>query len=418
MIMYEDVRAVYKAGLCMGCGSCEGVCPAGAVQLKLDLRQGMYVPTVADQRCMSCGLCVAICPGLGAQINSLASEFLDGAVKDSRVGVHHSCYIGYSGNDVVRQNASSGGLITSLLIYCFQNKLIDGALVLGMSKDNPLNTRPFIAKTIEDVLSAYGSKYCPSPSNAALKDILSQSGRFAVVGLPCHIHALRKLEHLKPFLDTKVVLVLGLFCANNNTYLGTEYFLRNNHISTQNVAKIDYRGEGWPGKIVVTLKNGIRRVIPRGTTEPKWYRRALFSSAFHYDFMVPRCLLCPDQTCQLADIAFGDPWLPQYLATEKIGQSLVIARNRRGLDLLHEAMEAGADHGRIDFSGTCTPGSELFFQGKCGRSRLLAQSVGLATPIYDAPEVSKGDILPQLRYLPSYDIPLIVVYGGPLHSYP
>ena len=45
-------------------------------------------------------------------------------------------------------------------------------------------------------VSATKSKYCPVPANVRIKKILRRNGKFAVVGLPCHIHGVRKAEML------------------------------------------------------------------------------------------------------------------------------------------------------------------------------------------------------------------------------
>ena len=51
-----NVQHVYDEGLCMQCGACEGVCPAGSVSLTWDLRVG-YRLAVDAQTCTDCGRC-------------------------------------------------------------------------------------------------------------------------------------------------------------------------------------------------------------------------------------------------------------------------------------------------------------------------------------------------------------------------
>jgi len=53
-------------------------------------------------------------------------------------------------------------------------------------------------------------------------------------------------------------------------------------------------------------------------------------------FRMSRCALCADHTAELADVSFGDAWLPEY-AEDKLGRSLVIARSAQGLHLLQSA---------------------------------------------------------------------------------
>jgi len=120
------------------------------------------------------------------------------------LGTFHACYVGHASDHDIRYNSASGGLATSLLIYALEKKVIDGALVLGMSESNPLETKPFIATNASEVVSANGSKYCPSASNTELHRILCEGGSFAVVGLPCHIHK----EYVPTASDCRLLLWL------------------------------------------------------------------------------------------------------------------------------------------------------------------------------------------------------------------
>lgn len=340
--MTYNIAAVWKKGLCTGCGTCASACPKGAVRVERDRRKGVYFPTIDQRLCSQCGYCLQVCPGESVDFQHLAAEFLDGQSRDELIGIFNALYIGHASSYEIRYNASSGGLVTSLLIYALERKMIDAALVLTMSDSNPLETEPRIATTPDEIISASGSKYCPSATNVKLRELLVTPGRYAVVGLPCHVHAIRKWQSINPDLRQRIPFVFGLFCANTNTYLATEYFLKYHRIDPPLVSGIRYRSEGWPGKIRVTLKDGTVRIIPRATTETKWWRKAVFASAFHYDFIHPRCLLCPDQTAELADISFGDPWLPEYKRVERAGKSLIIVRTKIGSELVAAALRDGA----------------------------------------------------------------------------
>ena len=123
-----------------------------------------------------------------------------------------------------------------------------------MSEVNPLEPCPFIATTKEQILAASKSKYCPVPANLALRKILESKNndRFAVVGLPCHIHGIRKAEIVNKALREKVVLHIGIVCEGGTfNFLGTEYRLKTMGITKRDVRKIDYRGKGWPGDVPI-----------------------------------------------------------------------------------------------------------------------------------------------------------------------
>jgi len=254
---------------------------------------------------------------------------------DPILGNYCRCYIGHSNSDEIRLNSSSGGIVTQLLVFALEKGLIDGALVARMRKDIPSKPEPFIAKTKEEIVSASKSKYCPVAINEAIKHILKEDGRFAVVGLPCHIHGIRKAEKNVKELNEKIVLHIGLMCSHTVNFFGTQFLLRKLDIEHEQIAEIAYRGQGWPGSMLIKLKNHSSFSIPYvGGWNTYW---PVFSCFF---FTPMRCLMCPDETNELADISLGDAWLPE-MKNEKLGESVIIVRTIKGEDVLNFAYSTG-----------------------------------------------------------------------------
>jgi coenzyme F420 hydrogenase subunit beta len=337
----KNVQQVKETGLCMGCGSCEAVCPIeGAINVLLDEKKGVFFPTIDSNLCINCKQCLLACPGYEVDFNKLENEFIQSSSFEKIIGHYNNLYFGFANDYETRFSGASGGIASALLIYALENGIIDGALVLGFEEEDGLKTKPFIAKSRDEVLAANGSKYITSAINKGVREILNSNGRFAVVGLPCDIQAIRKMEMHNTKLREKIVFCIGLFCANSNTIFGTEYFLRQNGINPAEVNKIKYRAGGWPGQIMVKLKNGEECFFKRGTTETNRQKRLLFSSAFHYDFMIPRCFLCPDHSAELSDISLADPWLQEMKQSEKIGKSMIISRNKIGDSIIIGALHA------------------------------------------------------------------------------
>lgn len=285
-----------------------------------DNSKGIYVPYISMEKCSLCGLCFKVCPG----------HFVDFKKEQTcLMGETPSYYLGHAIDHNVRYNSSSGGIVTALLLHALEKGIIDGVLVTKMSKDNPLEPESFIARTKEDIISASKSKYCPVPANIVLKEILEEEGKFAVVGLPCHIHGIRKAERFDKRLKDKIILHLSLFCGHNDTFLQTDFFLQKIGVKKQNVAKIDYRGDGWPGMITVLLKNG--SIIKTHFSDYMGPHSLWF-------FAIRRCKFCFDMTGELSDISSGDAWLPSVRAQDTIGTSIVISRTRIGERIIQEAI--------------------------------------------------------------------------------
>ena len=218
-----------------------------------------------------------------------------------------------------------------MLIFALEEGLIDGAVVTKMSEANPLEPEVFIARTKEEIVSAAKSKYCPVPANVALKEILDaeEGEKFAVVGLPCHIHGIRKAEQINKKLREKISLHVGIFCNHTPNFLGTERLLDKLKIKREDVKKLDYRGEGWPGKLLIELKTGSKKTIPSS-----YFSNIVFGLSF---FTPIRCTLCSELTCELSDISLGDAWLPE-LKNDKIGTSVIISRTNIGEKVIHSAV--------------------------------------------------------------------------------
>lgn len=329
--MYKTINSVVEDDLCTGCGTCVSVCPRKAVTIEIDKEKGLYIPKVISDLCSDCGICFEVCPGHEVDFHNLNLEIFNKDSNDIFIGNYLNCYIGYSNDYNIRYNSASGGLITAILIYALREKIIDGVLVTRMKKNNPLEPEPFIARTIDEVIEAAKSKYCPVAANIALKDIIEakEGEKFWVVGLPCHIHGIRKAQKLNSKLRDRITLCLGIVCNHAPTFRATDFMLKKYGVKKQDVHRLNYRGEGWPGGFRLNLKNGIE--ISSISNE---YWAAGFGAYFYSN----RCTVCCDQTCELSDISFADAWLPE-LKEDHIGTSICVTRNHFAEKILQDMVE-------------------------------------------------------------------------------
>ncbi|MGB8217138.1 MAG: Coenzyme F420 hydrogenase/dehydrogenase, beta subunit C-terminal domain [Candidatus Methanoperedens sp.] len=328
----KTIEDVVENGLCTCCGTCVGICPKNAIMMEKSNSGASYYPRLDVEKCNNCGLCFRVCPGHSVDFKALNLEIFGNEPEDVLIGNYHGCYLGHATDSNLRYNAASGGVVTALLLFALEEGIIDGALVTKMSDENPLEPQPFIARTKEEIISAYKSKYCPVPANVALREIIKEEGRFAIVGLPCHIHGVRKAEAVNKKLKEKIVLHIGIFCSHTDTFWQTEFLLNKFGLKKENVAKIDYRGEGWPGSMSILLKDGRKVSVP--------YSEATSLHGLWLHALL-RCAFCCDLTAELADVSCGDAWLPEIIANEKMGKSIVIPRTNIGEELCMEAAHNG-----------------------------------------------------------------------------
>jgi coenzyme F420 hydrogenase subunit beta len=328
----ELENGIIQRGLCTVCGTCAGVCPAGAIDwVELD---GELQPQLTGT-CTSCGICTAACPGADVDLPAL-ERFVFGRERPELIpdlGFYREARVAWSTDLSIRKQGASGGLVTSLLIYALEQGLIDCALLAGFRRDQPCRTEARLATGKEDILASAQSKYACVPVNTLLTRAVSKGyRRLAVVGLPCQIHGLRKLQMLgePPLLVKSVVLMVGLFCASQFYYEGTRHLLVE-HLGLKaqdEIAAMSYRGGDWPGHLLVELKDGRRLTLDRHR-----YMYHHLMPAYKRD----RCEMCVDWAAELADLSVGDYWDPQARTGETAGSSSCLVRTAAG-----EAILAGA----------------------------------------------------------------------------
>lgn len=367
--MKKNIQDVVRYNLCTGCGTCFSLCPGEAIELKIDKRTGTYVPLIDATRCNFCGLCFDSCPGHGVDLEGLNRTLFGKPPEDWRLGNVKEIYLGYSRDYAIRYSAASGGLVTSLILAALENNTINGALVTGMKTRTPWEPNPFIARTPEEVLASARSKYCPVPLNKGLREIMKTDGRYAVVGLPCHIHGLRKAQEKNKVLRQRIVFAIGLFCGSGRSFKALEFMLSRLNLTLEQVSDIQYRGDGWPGKLRIATTDG--RTI---TAHLRDYYPLLCYHDPH------RCSLCPDKFAELADISCGDAWLSSISKKNEPGMSIVVARTDRADRFLH-----GLSPGRVVLRDlSCEEFlRETEYEGKkrtIGARRLLCLATGKRVP--------------------------------------
>jgi len=334
----KTVENVPASGLCTGCGTCAGICSVGAIEMRLDDGGNEIRPCVRADECTGCGQCLEVCPGTDVNFEQLNQDTFGAQPKDPLIGVVRATWVAHSTDEALRWRASSGGAATELCAFALDEKLIDGAVVVHTSADSPLRPVPVIATSRDELVAASGSKYCPVPVNSVLGRLRSRGGRYAILGVSCHVHGVRKAVYRDESLRKVVAYAFGLACGRLCGFFATEYYLQRRGIRLEDVAELRYRGEGWPGKISVTLKDGSSRVFPRRYSARQFWQAARQNAAFGFQHFQPwRCLACCDRSAELADVSFSDPYLPRFMRTERTGRTLVVARSERGQKLVEAA---------------------------------------------------------------------------------
>lgn len=89
---------------------------------------GYLIANINYDRCTYCGMCYEIRPSNPTN-NPLTKD------NDIFHGKYSSGYIGHASDANIRQKSQSGGVVTALLCYLLEQKLIEGAVVNNFNKN-------------------------------------------------------------------------------------------------------------------------------------------------------------------------------------------------------------------------------------------------------------------------------------------
>jgi coenzyme F420 hydrogenase subunit beta len=151
---------------------------------------------------------------------------------------------------------------------------------------------------------------------------MKEPGRYALVGLPCHIQGFRLARERNKVLRERIVFTIGLFCGWSSKPRATEIEALRAGLEPRELTHVSYRGPGWPGPLHYETRLGQVR---------EWDLDAYFPRFVRSNTLL-RCRLCPDALAELADISVGDAWLPRYAGSP--GVSDLVVRTPRGQEII------------------------------------------------------------------------------------
>lgn len=333
-MMKNTVAKVVEEGLCASCGICAGACYKQSISFCYGKERN--VPVVDATTCVNCGICFEVCPGKGVALNRLSKFFFsgeEGVNKDTIAGYYRHVYAGHSTDENIRYHSATGGMVTQFLIWLWQKKEIEGAVVVRYRKDNPFEPEPFIATTPGEIWESRSSKYVVLSHDNVAKEVADgQYKNLVVVGLPCQIQGWRQLAEKNKRVREAVKGYFSIYCSINKTKLSMEYYLKRYHIDPTQVGRFVFRDDGCMGYMKFENKQGeVMKKIP--------YKS--FWLGTHSFFINPRCLSCIDQLGDLADISFGDIHIEPY-SEDAIGTNSILTRSNYWDCLLRKCKEDGA----------------------------------------------------------------------------
>src|SRR5213593_1718499 len=315
---------VVSKGICMYCGACIASCPID-ILFHSDKEEPIMRGT-----CGVCQVCYYSCPRIELPLADVERRVFgrERTPEEAILGINIGRYSAMAKDPELHRAAQDGGAGTALLLYALDQKIIDYAVVSGYSFKDPYRPEPQIASTREDLIKTAGSRYTPGGQVGGLGEIAipnrgstnSQEERLAVVGLPCELQGMWRMNThwiATPKLAKNVVFTMGLFCSKVFDYqkMMVDYVQGKRGIDLRTVTKVNvkknrllvYTGDKLALDEPVEVIHGIAR---------------------------EECNVCIDYSAELADLAIGAIGSAQ-------GWSTVITRTPRAEEILKGAQDAG-----------------------------------------------------------------------------
>lgn len=178
-----NIEEIVLGNKCKSCGACYSMCTANAIEMIYT--DGFYRPKIKADECIQCGKCIKVCPA--------ENEFEGRGL----LGGYKKLILAHSTNSCIRHDATSGGVINTLVRFLLQEKIVDAVLMAGYDAESKIETSSQLI-TIERIQDLekrtrdFSSRYVTVPVLAGLKKI-PKNKKIAIVGTPCQIQAIKIL---------------------------------------------------------------------------------------------------------------------------------------------------------------------------------------------------------------------------------
>ncbi|GAB3769377.1 Coenzyme F420 hydrogenase/dehydrogenase, beta subunit C-terminal domain [Spirosoma horti] len=358
-------QTVVKGGYCIGCGAC-AVIEGSPIKIKFDQYSQLQATTDRQLSSSLENKIQAVCPFSNKSLNEdeIGKELYDKVAKyDTKLGYYRTAYAGHVIESTFREKGSSGGMGSWILTELLNKGLIDGIIHIQQNTPSESNERLFryhLSTNLEDIMKGAKSKYYPIDLAEILLLIKNRPGKYAIVGIPCFIKAVRLLAKQDEVLNDKIKFCIGLVCGHLKSASFAKMFAWQCGISPSKLVSIDFRTKlpnykaNQYGVTASSILNGKAIFI---TSKPV---NELYGTNWGLGFFKYKaCDYCDDVVAETADISIGDAWLPQYVKDGK-GTNIIIIRNPE----IEKIIEAARLEGRLEL--TVIDGSEVIESQKSG----------------------------------------------------
>ena len=229
------------------------------------------------------------------------------------------------------EGAQWTGITTRIAEKLLSAGAVDAVLTMAPDPRDKWKPVPVIVTRAEAMAQVRGMRMGYAPLLALLEPARAAGHRrIAVIGIPCQVHALRKLEATLGF---ERIYVIGTPCSDNTTTANFHEFLKLLSDDPDSITYLEFRADYH---VELRFSDGRTKAIPF---------LMLPLSDLRPDFFPLTCRTCVDYTNSLADLTVG------YMAGT--GEQWLVVRNARGAELVallgdEVTLETPGDSGKRD----------------------------------------------------------------------
>lgn len=335
------IEQVIKGGYCIGCGGC------AVKDSNIIIREnntGLYQASKVQAPSSETN---NVCPFSSTVDENVIGHNLYGASSqhDPRIGYYNEIYAGHVTEGEYRTNGSSGGLVTWVLDELMSQNLIDAVIHVG-----ELNTvgELFgykISHSRESLRTHSKSKYYPVHITDVMKEVQSSNLRYAFVGVPCFVKAVRLLALNDPIIAERVKFCVAIFCGHLKTKAFSEMIGWQQGVPPKMLTGIDFRVK-TPDAPANKYSIQVSKKNSNNTSQKLFPVQAnrLYGMDWGLGYFKPKaCDWCDDIAGETADLACGDAWLKEY-DNDPGGNNILVARNLVISNILAKGVQEGRLH--------------------------------------------------------------------------
>lgn len=323
--MNHPIEQVVASGRCIGCGTCV-LASQGEITVQLGDRR-LYRADLSAASPQARRAASRVCPFSDEAPNEDVLGVphpSDGLQHDSRLGWFSRTFAGRVRDEAALRASSSGGLTTWTLCRLAELGVVDAVITVGSPGPTPGELFGYAVTSPDELPTRRRSQYFATTMAEVLQVVAHTEARFAIVGVPCYIKAVRALCREDPLIARRLVVFVGLVCGHLKTQAYAEALAWQLGIAPAELAEVDFRRKD-PSRPANDYL-----FAARAAGEREWRstptRDLVGANWGHNAFQPEACNVCDDVVAETADVSFGDAWLPRFAADPR-GTNVVISRN-------------------------------------------------------------------------------------------